>query len=57
MDRAGGQEMLETLERANLFTIPLDDERCWYRYHHLFSEFLRYRLHQTQPDQGTRLHR
>jgi LuxR family maltose regulon positive regulatory protein len=49
--------MLETLERANLFTIPLDDERCWYRYHHLFSEFLRYRLHQTQPDQGTRLHR
>jgi LuxR family transcriptional regulator, maltose regulon positive regulatory protein len=55
-DRAGGQEMLETLERANLFTNPLDDERHWYRYHHLFSEFLRDRLHRTQPDQGTWLH-
>jgi LuxR family transcriptional regulator, maltose regulon positive regulatory protein len=56
-DREDGQEMLESLERANLFTIPLDEERRWYRYHHLFSEFLRERLHRTQPDQEPRLHR
>ena len=56
-DRAGGQEMLERLERTNLFTIPLDEERRWYRYHHLFSEFLRDRLHRIQPDQELRLHR
>jgi LuxR family transcriptional regulator, maltose regulon positive regulatory protein len=56
-DREAGQEMLESLERANLFTIPLDEERRWYRYHHLFSEFLRERLHRTQPDQEPRLHR
>lgn len=39
-----GQETLEYLERANLFTIPLDSERRWYRYHHLFAELLRQRL-------------
>ena len=37
--RADGQEMLEALERANLFLVPLDDERRWYRYHHLFADF------------------
>jgi LuxR family maltose regulon positive regulatory protein len=42
--RAGGQAALEKLEQANLFTIPLDEERHWYRYHHLFAEFLRSRL-------------
>jgi len=36
----GSQNMLETLERANLFVVPLDEERCWYRYHHLFAELL-----------------
>ena len=41
---ASGQETLENLERANLFIIPLDDERCWYRYHHLFGDLLRQRL-------------
>ena len=35
------QEMLETLERANLFLVPLDNERRWYRYHHLFADLLR----------------
>ena len=54
---ANGQEMLETLERANLFIIPLDEERCWYRYHHLFADLLRQRLRQTQPDQLTVIHR
>ncbi|GAB4153086.1 MAG: hypothetical protein Fur0021_18530 [Candidatus Promineifilaceae bacterium] len=39
--------MLEYLDRANLFLIPLDNERCWYRYHHLFSDLLRFRAAQT----------
>jgi LuxR family transcriptional regulator, maltose regulon positive regulatory protein len=43
---ASGQETLEYLERANLFIIPLDNERRWYRYHHLFADLLRQRLHQ-----------
>lgn len=42
-----GQEMLGYLERVNLFTIPLDSDRRWYRYHHLFAELLRQRLHQS----------
>jgi LuxR family maltose regulon positive regulatory protein len=41
---ASGQETLEYLEHANLFIIPLDNERRWYRYHHLFGELLRQRL-------------
>jgi LuxR family maltose regulon positive regulatory protein len=44
---ASGQETLEYLERANLFIIPLDNERRWYRYHHLFADLLRQRLHQS----------
>ncbi len=46
---AAGQETLAALERANLFIVPLDDERRWYRYHHLFGELLRQRLHQQLP--------
>ncbi len=42
---ASGQKTLEYLERANLFVVPLDNERRWYRYHHLFAELLRQRLH------------
>jgi LuxR family maltose regulon positive regulatory protein len=42
-----GQSILEELERANLFLIPLDNERHWYRYHHLFAELLRQRLRQS----------
>jgi LuxR family transcriptional regulator, maltose regulon positive regulatory protein len=42
-----GQETLEYLERTNLFITPLDDERRWYRYHHLFAELLRQRLQQS----------
>jgi LuxR family maltose regulon positive regulatory protein len=42
-----GQETLEYLERANLFIVPLDNERHWYRYHHLFGDLLRQRLGQT----------
>jgi LuxR family maltose regulon positive regulatory protein len=44
---ASGQATLQDLERANLFLIPLDNERRWYRYHHLFAELLRLRLQQS----------
>jgi LuxR family transcriptional regulator, maltose regulon positive regulatory protein len=44
---ASGQETLEHLEHANLFIIPLDSERHWYRYHHLFGDLLRQRLGQS----------
>ena len=44
---ASGQEILEYLEHANLFLVPLDNERRWYRYHHLFAELLRQRLYQS----------
>ncbi|MEW5870776.1 MAG: LuxR C-terminal-related transcriptional regulator [Chloroflexota bacterium] len=43
-----GQETLEFLERANLFIVPLDNQRRWYRYHHLFAEFLRQRAPREQ---------
>ncbi len=43
-----GREILEQLERANLFIVPLDNERRWYRYHHLFGDLLRQRLGQPQ---------
>jgi LuxR family maltose regulon positive regulatory protein len=39
--RADAQAMLQQLEQANLFLVPLDDERVWYRYHHLFADYLR----------------
>jgi LuxR family maltose regulon positive regulatory protein len=43
-----GQARLEQLERANLFIVPLDEERRWYRYHHLFGDLLRQRLGQAE---------
>src|SRR5438105_464871 len=46
---ASGQATLELLDRANLFIIPLDNERHWYRYHHLFADLLRQRLRQSIP--------
>lgn len=51
----GGQEMLEGLERRNLFVVPLDDDRHWYRYHHLFADLLQARLYQAGPDSVARL--
>jgi LuxR family maltose regulon positive regulatory protein len=42
-----GQATLEYLERANLFIVPLDNERRWYRYHHLCADLLQQRLHQS----------
>jgi LuxR family maltose regulon positive regulatory protein len=50
------QDMLEALERANLFVVPLDDERQWYRFHDLFREALRARLHASQPQLVPLLH-
>jgi LuxR family transcriptional regulator, maltose regulon positive regulatory protein len=52
-----GQVMLEYLERANLFIIPLDHERRWYRYHQLFRDVLRNRLQQMQEKSVCDLHR
>ena len=52
-----GQEMLEALERANLFLVPLDEERRWYRFHHLFGDLLRARLRQTEAGLVPELHR
>lgn len=44
LQRSGSEEMLEQLDAANLFLIPLDDVRAWYRYHHLFADVLQHRL-------------
>jgi LuxR family maltose regulon positive regulatory protein len=47
-DKWEGENILESLERANLFIIPLDDQREWYRYHRLFAELLQARLKESQ---------
>ena len=52
----GGQRLLEQVERANLFLMPLDEVRGWWRYHHLFADVLRARLLEEQPDQVAHLH-
>jgi LuxR family transcriptional regulator, maltose regulon positive regulatory protein len=49
-------DILEQLERQNLFVVPLDSDRTWYRYHHLFAESLRHILHQREPDGGLKYH-
>ena len=54
--RDDGQASLEKLENANLFIVALDNERCWYRYHHLFADLLRQRLRQTHPAEIPTLH-
>ena len=55
--RYASQTILATLEQANLFIVPLDDERRWYRYHHLFADLLRGLLSQTFADRVPTLHR
>jgi LuxR family maltose regulon positive regulatory protein len=55
--RTDGNQTLEDLERANVFVVPLDDQRQWYRYHHLFADMLRSRLLARHPDRGSALHR
>ena len=53
----GGAAMLSDLERDNLFLVPLDSERSWYRYHHLFADVLHARLLTEDPDLVPQLHR
>jgi LuxR family maltose regulon positive regulatory protein len=55
--QGGGKAMLEALDRGNLFLVPLDDRRRWYRYHHLFADVLQARLADEQPGQVPDLHR
>lgn len=54
--KVNSQSILEHLESTNLFIVPLDDERSWYRYHRLFSDLLRKRLWQMSPDLVLELH-
>ncbi len=54
---SNSQAILEQLEQANLFLIPLDEERLWYRYHQLFAEALRHRLQRKYPSLVPELHR
>ena len=55
--RADGAELISDVYRANLFVIPLDDERRWFRYHHLFGGLLRHELARTSPERPAILHR
>jgi len=55
--QTGGRALLESLDRDNLFLVPLDDRRQWYRYHHLFADVLQARLLDEQPDRVADLHR
>jgi LuxR family maltose regulon positive regulatory protein len=50
------QHTLEALYRANLFIVPLDGDRCWYRYHHLFADLLRQRMRTDHPEMVPVLH-
>ncbi len=54
---ADAARMLEDLERDNLFVVPLDAQRCWYRYHHLFADVLHARLLAEHPEEVPDLHR
>jgi LuxR family maltose regulon positive regulatory protein len=55
--RDDSHSLLAALDAANLFLVPFDDERRWYRYHRLFADLLRARLQQTRPDDLPALHR
>jgi LuxR family maltose regulon positive regulatory protein len=55
--QGGGKAMLDALDRGNLFLVPLDDRRRWYRYHNLFADVLHARLLDEQPGQVPDLHR
>ncbi len=54
--RSDSKAILDGLEQANLFVVPLDDHRGWYRYHHLFAEVLLARLRKQEPERVTSLH-
>src|SRR5207342_1210672 len=50
LESDGSAATLKSLERSNLFLVPLDQHRQWYRYHHLFQELVRAQLEETEPD-------
>jgi LuxR family maltose regulon positive regulatory protein len=54
---SNSRSILERLEHDNLFLVALDNERHWYRYHHLFADFLRLRLDNTEPELAQDLHK
>jgi LuxR family maltose regulon positive regulatory protein len=54
--QTNGQQMLELLENANMFIVPLDDRRGWYRYHRLFADLLKARLFESRPGIADKLH-
>ncbi|HSC50878.1 MAG TPA: LuxR C-terminal-related transcriptional regulator [Gaiellaceae bacterium] len=56
LDDAGSARELEKIERANLFLVPLDNRREWYRYHHLFRDLLQHELLATEPELAPELH-
>jgi LuxR family transcriptional regulator, maltose regulon positive regulatory protein len=56
-DRTDSQDMLEAVERANLFLVPLDDDRGWWRFHHLFGDLLYARVQRQRPARVLELHR
>ena len=56
-ERPDAKATLDLLDRSNLFLVPLDDRRTWYRYHHLFADVLRARLLADHPDRTPLLHR
>jgi LuxR family maltose regulon positive regulatory protein len=55
--RADGEELISEIHRANLFLTPLDDQRRWFRYHHLFGDLLRHELSLHDPDLPSELHK
>ena len=56
LNRNDSQQILETLEKNNMFVIPLDEERTWYRYHHLFADLLKQRLNLNDKSDIIELH-
>lgn len=57
LQTSGSASVLQKIERENLFVVPLDTSRHWYRYHQLFAELLRTELRRTEPDLVADLHR
>jgi LuxR family maltose regulon positive regulatory protein len=57
LESTGSASVLESIEQENLFLVPLDLSRHWYRFHHLFAELLRAELHRTEPELVPLLHR
>ena len=57
LEISNSRQIIKQLEQSNLFLIPLDEVRCWYRYHYLFTDFLKQRLYERNPNKLPALHR